>query len=282
MKNLFNRTLSILCAVMLMISAVSAWAAAEEFATPTDLNPAEEEGIDSIEVIVTKTLTVGQSWDGKMKKTKPDVLKLDVTTPGLVYMLVEGRDVWATVEKSDRQTENPERSRTDPETGLMVISWEAEEGSYLITLGPVEPNLLAKATVSFMNSDAYETWEEEQANPEPEPDDEAEPEPDNKDAESEKAEEKKQESAINPQRSITVEVTTDEPEPVVGDTAHFRAILNGYDGLNYTMQWQYSNDRQTWHDIPEETNESMDVIVTPENNTVYWRILVYLEEEQKD
>ena len=136
MKKLLNRTLSVLCAVMLLISAVSAWAAAEEEpATATDLNPSAgeiipeesgkvpepegEDGITSVEVVITKTLTVGQNWDGKMKKTKPAILKLDVTRPGLVYMLVEGKDVWATVQKSDRLTENPSRTKTDPETDRM-------------------------------------------------------------------------------------------------------------------------------------------------------------------
>ena len=182
MKNLLNRTLSVICAVMLLISAVFTWAIAEEEpATPTDLIPSEgeiipeepgkepepegetgEEGITSVEVVITKTLTVGQNWEGKMKKTKPAVLKLDVTRPGLVYMLVEGKDVWATVEKSDRLTENPSRTKTDSETERMVISWEAEEGSYLITLGPVEPNVLAIAKVTFMDKQAYDAWEKEQ------------------------------------------------------------------------------------------------------------------------
>ena len=46
MKIRFNRMLSIICAVMLMTSAVSVWAAAEdEPATPTDLKPAETETV---------------------------------------------------------------------------------------------------------------------------------------------------------------------------------------------------------------------------------------------
>ncbi len=72
------------------------------------------------------------------------------------------------------------------------------------------------------------------------------------------------------------------PEPVIGDTAHFKAILEGYDGLQYTMQWQYSPDDITWTDIPNETKATMDVVVTPENNIVYWRILVYVEDSQED
>ena len=44
MKIRFNRILSIICAVMLMISVVSVWASAENnSATPTDLSPAETE-----------------------------------------------------------------------------------------------------------------------------------------------------------------------------------------------------------------------------------------------
>lgn len=360
MKNLFNRTLSVLCAVMLLISAVSAWAAAEEeYATPTDLIPAEEEiipeepgkdtkgetetgsgqgtevkpegesesdGIDSVEVIITKTLTVGQSWEGKMKKTKPAVLKLDITRPGLVYMLVEGKDVWATVEKSDRLTENPARTQTDPETDRLLLSWEAEEGSYLITLGPVEPNLLAKATVSFMNQAAYDAWEAEQAKEEPELEEEPEAEPEegpeeepvgqsedesevpeeineeeNEPAEEEikpeepdeelvpeaeqpenvEPEENKPESEIAPQRDIIIDIIHDSPHPVIGDTAHFRTTLYGYENLHYSIQWQYSTDNETWTDIPGANDLDMDVVVTPENNLYYWRIMIYVEEDQE-
>ena len=46
MKNRFGRILSLLCAIMLLASVVSVWAHAEQTpATPTDLDPAEEETI---------------------------------------------------------------------------------------------------------------------------------------------------------------------------------------------------------------------------------------------
>lgn len=386
MKNIFNRTLSVLCAVMLLISVVSAWAAAEEeAASPTDLKPVEgetaaepakedinpeepapepqaepkqvpkqepeaklvtdpvqeptgeptgepagepdgepdgepeEDGIDSVEVMITKTLTVGQSWDGKMKKTKPAVLKLDVTRLGTVYMLVEGKDVWATVEKSDRLTENPNRTQTNPETDRMVISWEAEEGSYLITLGPVEPNILAKATVSFMNQTAYDAWEAEQAEKEPEAEEEPETEPEaEKEPETEPAEEKikpeeqdeepvpdteqpengepeenrpkSEENSKNEQkipdesedRYVDVNLTWDVAYPILGDTAHLSATLYGYEGYEYTLQWQSSPDKETWTDVPEATGLSLDVVMTEENNYYYWRLVVYLEDDRKD
>ena len=444
MKNRFSRILSLICAVMLLISLFSVWAVAEETsATPTDLesageetlvtdpvegpeqtneqepeqipaveeeqgpaeepegNPADEPGQepveepekepaeeqkkeeqaeeekeeaakepegepeenpenepeeepadgdgDSAEIIITKTLTLGQSWSGRMSKTKHAVLKLDLSGSARVYMLVEGKDVWATVEKADQQTENPSRTQTDPETGRMVISWSAQAGSYLITLGPVAPNRLAMATVTFMDAGTYEAWETaqiteepeqkdepeeadeqepEQTEPEPEPaeepetesgeepeeeqdpdaeqDPEAEQEPGTEpeqetepeetpetngeegelgeeagnEPEEEPPEENRPESEIRPERHITVGVTWDVPDPDIGDTAHFKAQLDGYEGLQYTMQWQCGPDKQTWNDIPGETNDTMDVVVTEENNLLYWRILVYVEEDQ--
>lgn len=182
MKNLFNRTLSILCAVMLLISVVSAWAAAEEEpASPTNLNPAEQEIVvdpveeeiipekpaesatDCIEVSFTKALTIGQGWEGTVTKEKLVVLKLDVTKPRHVYVLIEGKNVWVTKVKSDNITKTPSRLQTDSGTEQLLLDWGAEEGSsYLITLGPVEPINEAKAKVTIMDKKAYEAWMETQ------------------------------------------------------------------------------------------------------------------------
>lgn len=290
MKRISFRILSLLCAVILMTCAVSVLAE-ETPATPTDLQPAgsekeAEDAISSIEVIITKTLTIGESWSGRMKKTKPAVLKLDVSKPGPVYVLVEGKEVWATVEKSDRMTENPTRTQTNPETNRMILSWEAEEGSYLITLGPVEPNLLAMADVTVMNQEAYDAWEAEQEE-EPAEDGTEEPveeQPAEELTDEEPAEEQENgpESETETERHITVEVKWDVPNPVIGDTAHMKANLVGYEDLTYTMQWQYSPDEITWYDIPGETDTTMDVVVTRENNVVSWRILVFVEENQEE
>ena len=351
MKIRFNRILSFICAVM-MICAVCAWAYAEEApATPTDLSPAEEtvpaeqepaeepeivpaaepevkptevpkeetaeEPITSVEVVITKTLAIGGSWEGKVSKTKPAILKLDVKQRCTVHILVEGKDVWASVEKADHRTENPPRIQTDPDTDRTIISLEAEEGSYLITLGPVEPNLLGMVVVTFMDNKAYTAWEavqeaNEQTENKPEEEHEEIPEetpeeapvpddentipkdedvipdeeentpndenavPDNEDAIPDETEE-----APRPERHINVEVTWDVPEPKIGDTAHFKANLEGYDGLTYTMQWQYGPDNETWYDLPEETDTTMDIVVNEENNLYYWRIIVYIEDDQE-
>ena len=316
MKNRFIQMFLVICAVMLIICTVSVWAAAEDVtATPTDLMPVEpaesvsetemsdEEVADSVEIIITKAVCIGDSWSGAMKKTKPAVLKLDIDHAQEVNLVVLGRHAWITVEKSDQVSENPVRTLTDDETSQTVISWFAEAGSYLITLGPVEPNLMAKANVTIMDDADYGDWksaqeaqeeyleedEEEPADTEEtvdEPEEESketeEPNDDSENTVDEITEENEPESEEDTDRDITIEVTWDVPDPVIGDTAHFKALLTGYEDLEYTIQWQYSPDRETWHDIPNEAQENMDVIVTEENNVVYWRILVFVEEEQTE
>ena len=335
---------------------------ADETTEPEE--PAEgEDAADAVELIITKAVRVGDSWSGVMKKTKPAILKLDVAQAQQVNLLVQGRHVWIAVEKADRLTENPARTLT--ENSQAIISWHAEAGSYLITMGPVEPNLMAKANVSILDDAAYGEWmaqqqteevaEEEPAEvteeteepaeepaEEPEETEEAEvieeseepaeetveeiPEEETDETEEttdepdeiteeeketaenpedeeetgeetaeetedgqedieetgEETEENIPESETAPERHIRVDVSWDVPDPIIGDTAHFEAVMEGYDELQYTVQWQYSPDETTWYDIPNETNTTMDVVVTPENNIVYWRILVYVEESQED
>ena len=83
-------------------------------------------------------------------------------------------------------------------------------------------------------------------------------------------------------RSVDVEIKWDVEYPIVGDTAHFTATLNGYEDVDYSVQWQYSPDKETWYDIPGETETTMDMVITDENNVVYWRIIVYVEENQEE
>ena len=321
--------------------------------------PAEgEDAADAVELVITKAVRVGDSWSGVMKKTKPAILKLDVAQAQQVNLLVQGRHVWIAVEKADRLTENPARTLT--ENSKAIISWHAEAGSYLITMGPVEPNLMAKANVSILDDAAYGEWlaqqqaeevtEEEPAEvteeteePAEEPgeteeseepaeetveeiseeetdeteeitEDSAEEtaaenegteevsediteeesetveeneelpeqETENEADSEEDAELAEEETEVPNNRSIEISVTCDSPNPVIGDTAHFTAILNGYENLEYTCQWQYSLDHEEWFDITGETGLSMDVVTNKENNYYYWRILLYVEEEQAE
>ena len=283
MKNRFIQMFLVICAVMLMICAVSVWAAAENaIATPTDLAPVEQEEsvpettepeitepektepettdpeetvpaetepeeaepdasesekaepqaaesettepenadpeetieedtADSVEIIITKAVRIGDSWSGTMKKTKPAVLKLDVERAQQVNLLVQGKHGWITVEKSDRLSDNPARTLTNDETSQTVISWYAEAGSYLITLGPVEPNLMAKLNVSVMNATGYENWMKEQAEQQEEQQEEADEEipEEGNDIESTEAEEPEEQ----PDNETPDEMTEIEEEP---------------------------------------------------------------------
>lgn len=281
-----------------------------------------EPPVDSVEVIITKSVRLGETWEGVTRDTKLTVLKLDLDKAQTIHLIVEGKNAWATIRKSEQSADNLRKIEANSETKLAVINLDAEAGSYLITIGPMEPNKMAKAKATILDDQSYVAWEaalenstEEETAEEPaaepenenakekpdEPEAEAENEPEEEqpeetatepaeeltdepaeEPEEKPVEEEKSESEITKERHITVDVSWDVPEPVIGDTAHFKAILEGYDGLEYTMQWQYSSDEITWYDIPNETKATMDVVVTPENNIVYWRILVYVEDNQKD
>ena len=180
----------------------------------------------------------------------------------------------------------------------------------MVNLGPVEPSVMTKAEIVVMNDEDYRKWKTEQAEPDKIVEENME-EPAENPVEKFEAKEKPDdeltpafpgsdpgyyvspegpfdapmemdtpEFSIHVEREIAVGVTWDVADPTVGDTAHFKAVLTGYDDLEYTMQWQYSSDRETWCDIPEETTENMDVKITEENSTDYWRVLVYIEEAQ--
>ena len=233
-----------------------------------------EEDIGGKEILITKAIEIGETWEGTVRTTKPAILKLDVNKARKIYILVEGRGVWATVMKADQIEENPHRDLTDPDANRAVLAWDAEKASYLVTLGPTEGRMMSKVRVTVMDEEAYEAWKAEQVQ-EPDPGEEGQP------SETEPEDENRPESGTETQRSITVDVTWDGPNPQMGDTAHFQATLNGYEGLTYTMQWQYGPDGKTWYDIQGETKPTMDVVVTPENNLYYWRLLVYVEEEQE-
>ena len=353
-----------------------------------------EPPVDSVEVIITKSVRLGETWEGVTRDTKLTVLKLDLDKAQTIHLIVEGKNAWANIRKSEQSADNLRKVEANSETKLAVINLEAEAGSYLITIGPVEPNKMAKAKATILDDQGYAAWEaslensEEEPVEEPEAEKETEPteeqpeepetepteelteepaeeesgEPEDESAEEpeaeqetepteeqpeeaetepaeelteEPAEEPMEEEAGEPEeepagepeeelteeqagepeeetteeandedpeepaeepeeenepaeeepesgRSVDVEIKWDVAYPIVGDTAHFTATLNGYEDVDYTVQWQYSPDKETWYDIQGETDTTMDMVITEENNVVYWRIIVYVEENQEE
>ena len=295
----------------------------EEEVLQAESEKGTEESRTSAEMIISKAVRIGSIWEGLTKDTTPAILKLDVDQAQTVHLIVEGKKViWATVEKSDRPETNPQKVLSDPETKRVMISLEAEKGSYLIKIGPEEPNRNAKVIVTILDDEGFEAWllaleeeteagktespeqAEEQIEPEQQGDEKpAETEPENEvpgeGAEAEQETEPETENPAEPDpegeheteetenepesvlpanRSIDVALTWDTENPQIGDTAHLKATLNGYDELSYTLQWQYSADDRNWTDAAGETNDNIDITISEENNYLYWRILVYIEQ----
>jgi hypothetical protein len=59
----------------------------------------------------------------------------------------------------------------------------------------------------------------------------------------------------------------------IGSQIMLTAVLTGYDGLNPSYQWQYS-DGGDWIDIDGETSSVYLLSVTKENSTYSWRVSV--------
>lgn len=246
--------------------------------------PENTEGAaNSIEIIIAKALTPEESWNGKVRNNKPTILKLDVAQTRTIHMLVEGKDVCYSVQKSDRITEDAGQVLTDTETNRSITSWTAEAGSYLINIMAGEKSLLAKVTVSFMNDEEFEAWEAEQAALEAEENQPEEELPEELKEEPETTPEENPEGnpGDEPERSVFITLSWDTDKPQNGDIAHFRSTLTGYESLIYTLQWQTSWDQDIWTDYLGATGPDLDVTMTDDLDGIYFRLVVFLEDEQE-
>lgn len=255
---------------------------------------------NSIEIIIAKVLTPEESWNGKVRNNKPTILKLDVAQTRTIHMLVEGKDVCYSVQKSDRITEDAGQVLTDTETNRSITSWTAEAGSYLISIKAGENSFAAKVAVTFMSDEEFEAWGNEQdiidtkKNTEENIEEVSEDETEVSDIteqdemtkkeidqvhESENNEENRPESET--ERSIDIYLNWDYEYPIVGDTAHFTSKLTGYDDLSYTVQWQVSLDEENWKDYDGATQENLDVVITEELKGAYWRLVIYVEQDNE-
>lgn len=275
-----------------------------------DENVEQEKNSASAEKIISRNVKIGDTWEGLTRDTIPAVLKLDLDQTQTVHILVQSRKkVQATVERSDRPETTRQSVLPDAEYQLLLISFEAEKGSSLITITPEEPNRNAKVSVSFLDNDAYTAWEEarvaesgstqdklpEPADEQEQPDEQALPEKP-EDSNEETDAEPDAEPALGPEndltdeaepdegnsfelpanRSANITISWDDPHPAYGCTAHFKAELTGYDDLDYSLQWQWSEDNEVWNDVTDAVSDSMDVVYSEENGDYQWRILVYI------
>ena len=61
------------------------------------------------------------------------------------------------------------------------------------------------------------------------------------------------EDALDPNRTIDLYATWGEGELTDGTEATMIAVLNGYDNVEYALQWQTSEDNVNWTDVPGAT-----------------------------
>ena len=80
--------------------------------------------------------------------------------------------------------------------------------------------------------------------------------------------------ALDPNRSVAVTFDVPEGGFQFGDTVTLKAEVQGYDNVNYTLQWRWSTDDATWNECTGETQDTMEVVLTEENYQYYWGILI--------
>ena len=116
--------------------------------------------------------------------------------------------------------------------------------------------------------------EENQAAEESEPVTGEEEQPAEEIGEQEPVEEAPAPAELPENRKVNFVIEWDDEVPTIGSIAHFKATLENYDTLEYTLQWQYSDDGATWNDVEGATDKDMDVEVTMSNYQYFWRLSV--------
>ena len=170
---------------------------------------------------------------------------------------------------ADHQTEAVEGEVSNPETEKTAADESEEED---IEAGKPEEEK-DEADESEEDSEAGESEKEKDEADEPEEKDSEAAEGEDGD-EQEAADEESEQVELPTDRSVDFVIEWDEENPSIGSIAHFKVILNGYDQLVYTLQWQYSEDGETWQNLEGETGMNMDQEITMDNYEYFWRIEV--------
>lgn len=98
-------------------------------------------------------------------------------------------------------------------------------------------------------------------------------EPEETEENEEPAEETEEAPVLDPDRSIEVRVEWEGEELHYGDTITLVAEMNGYDNVDYVLQWQTSETGENWVDMPGETADRLEMVVTEDNSQNYWRVI---------
>ena len=77
----------------------------------------------------------------------------------------------------------------------------------------------------------------------------------------------------NPERKIRIFYYWNDDKPTLGGTVTFCAELEGYEGLDYSIQWQQISNNEDWTDL-NSTGLRHYQVITAENYKDYWRIQI--------
>lgn len=92
------------------------------------------------------------------------------------------------------------------------------------------------------------------------------------------------EDVLNPARRIEIYALWGEGDLYFGMEAALMAVLQGYDGLIYTLQWETcpfdrlmaagEEDATIWMSVPGAVYDTYELVVTKENYLDFWRVKV--------
>ncbi len=82
------------------------------------------------------------------------------------------------------------------------------------------------------------------------------------------------EDALNAERSVSVYAIFDGDAVNFGDRITLKAVLKGYEGTRYSLQWQVSTDNTNWANVSGETDSEYSFTVDTDNASNYYRVAV--------
>ena len=85
------------------------------------------------------------------------------------------------------------------------------------------------------------------------------------------------EDALNADRSVSIYVSYEGDTVAYGDEIELYAVLNGYEGTSYSLQWQVSSDNANWANISGANSDEYDVTVSEDNAANYYRVAVTID-----
>ena len=85
------------------------------------------------------------------------------------------------------------------------------------------------------------------------------------------------EDALNAERSVSIYVSYEGDTVAYGDEIELYAVLNGYEGTSYSLQWQVSSDNANWANISGANGSEYDVTVSEDNAANYYRVAVTID-----